>query len=83
LNISKEKKLLFLLDTGVDVSVIKSKKLVSTTEFELQQKVRLKSVDGSIVETHGLVKAQVTEGNMSVPIELQLVIRQLQKEMIY
>lgn len=65
------------------VPVIKSKKLISTTEFELQRKVRLKGVDGSVVETHRLVKAQAIEGNMSVPIEFQLVIRQIEKEMVY
>jgi hypothetical protein len=33
--------------------VIKSQKLIGTTEFEPQQKVRLKSVDGSIVRPTG------------------------------
>jgi hypothetical protein len=80
LDISKENELFFLLNTGADVSVINSKKLISTTEFEPQQKVRLKCVDGSIVETHGLVKAQVLEGNMSIPMELQLVSKQVDLE---
>jgi hypothetical protein len=80
LDISKEEDLLFLLDTGADVSVINSKKLINTTEFEPQQKVRLKSVHGSVVETHGLVKAQVLGGNMSIPMELQLVSKQVDIE---
>jgi hypothetical protein len=80
LDISKEKELHLLVDTGADVSVINSKKLISTTEFEPRQKVRLKSVDGSVVETHGLVKAQVMEGKLSIPIEFQLVNKQVDIE---
>jgi hypothetical protein len=56
LDISKEKGLFFLLDTGADVSVIKSTRLIDSTEFEPWKKVKLKCIDGSIVETHGLVQ---------------------------
>jgi hypothetical protein len=69
-----------LWDTGADVSVINSKKLISTAEFQPQQKVRLESVDGSVVETLGLVKAQVLEGKLSIPIEFQLVNKQVDIE---
>jgi hypothetical protein len=61
------------------VSVVKSKKLTGTTEFEPQQ-VKLKCVDGSVVETHGLVKAQVREGRASIPMEFQLVNKQVDLE---
>jgi hypothetical protein len=77
LDISEEKGLFFLLDTGADVSVVKSKKLIGTTEFESQQKVRLKCIDGSVVETHGLVKTQVREGKVSIPMEFQFVNKQV------
>jgi hypothetical protein len=51
LDISEEKGLLFPLDTSTDVSVINSKKLIGTAEFDHQQKFRLKCVDGSLVES--------------------------------
>jgi hypothetical protein len=62
------------------VPVISSKKLIGTTEFNPQQKIRLKSVDGSIVEMHSLLKAQVQEGKVEIPIEFQLIIEQVDLE---
>jgi hypothetical protein len=62
------------------VSIISSKKLIGTTEFEPQQKVRLKSFDGSVVETHGLVNAHVQEGKVEIPVEFQLVNKQVDLE---
>jgi hypothetical protein len=79
LDISKEK-LFLLIDTGANVSVIKSQMLIGSTEFEPQQKVRLKSVDGSVVEIDGLVKAQIRGGKCSIPMEFQLVNKQVDLE---
>jgi hypothetical protein len=59
LDISTEKRLLFLLDTGAEVSVVKSQKLIGSTRFDPQRKIKLKSVDGSVVETNGLIEAKV------------------------
>jgi hypothetical protein len=42
-----------LVDNRADISLLKSKRLVGTTEFEPREEVRVKSVDGSIIETHG------------------------------
>jgi hypothetical protein len=80
LSISKQKELFFLLDTGADVSVLSSKKLIGETRFEPLQKVRLKSANGSIVETHGLVKAEIMEKDVSIPFNFQLVSHQLDME---
>jgi hypothetical protein len=77
LDVSKEKELFFLVDTGADVSIVNSKKLIGTTEFEPRQKVRFKSVDRSIVETYGLVQAHLLEEKMSIPVEFQLVNQQV------
>jgi hypothetical protein len=62
------------------VSIINSRKLIGTTEFEPQQKVRLKNVDGSTVETYGLVQAHVQEGRTSIHVEFQLVNKQVDIE---
>jgi predicted aspartyl protease len=60
---SKSRRLKFLLDTGADICLIKSTELLGTTEFNPKQRVKVKSVDGSIVETHGVVKICAHEGN--------------------
>jgi hypothetical protein len=80
LDISEEKELLFLLDTGADVSIINSKKIIGTTTFDPQRKIRLKSVNGAIVETHGVVEANILEDSISIPVELQLVSKQVDLE---
>jgi hypothetical protein len=60
--------------------VIKSPRLIGNTRFDPQQKIRLKLVDGALVETHGLIEAKVMEGNLRIPISLQLVSKQLDIE---
>jgi hypothetical protein len=60
-DISRVLKLRFLLDTGAEISLIKSPKLIGTTEFDPSQRVRVKCVDGSVVETHGMVKVCISE----------------------
>lgn len=80
LDICRERRLFFLLDTGVDVLAIKREKLIGTTEFEHQQKVRLKSGDGDVVQTHLLVEAQVGGGKFSTLMLFQLVDKQVHLE---
>jgi hypothetical protein len=77
---SEEKELLFLLDTGADVSVISSKKLIGTTKFEPRRKTWLKSVNEAVIETHGIVEAKIMEGSVSIPVEFQLVSNQIDLE---
>ena len=75
-----EKELLFLLDTGADVSIINSRKVIGTTKFEPRRKTRLKSVNEAIIESHGIVAANVLEGSVSIPVEFQLVSKQVDLE---
>jgi hypothetical protein len=65
-SICKERELFILLDTGADVPVVNSKKLICAAEFELQQNVRLKSENGSIMEKHGVVKTDIVEGSILI-----------------
>jgi predicted aspartyl protease len=76
LDISGDRELYFLLDTGADVSIIKSEKLIGSTEFEPREKVKLKSVEGSIIE-HGSVSARIHEGKATIPFVFQLVSKQV------
>ena len=50
LDVSQGHKLYFLVDSGADISLVKSEKLVSTAEFEPRERVRVKSVEGSILK---------------------------------
>ena len=40
MNISKENELLFLIDTGADISLLKGDKLIGTTEYDPDRKVK-------------------------------------------
>jgi len=73
LDVSQEHKLYFFFDSGADISLVKSEKLLSTAEFEPRDRVRVRSMDGSIIETHGSFETRVREGEMSIPYRLQLV----------
>jgi hypothetical protein len=59
LDVNQEHKLYFLVDSGADISVVKSEKLLSTAEFEPRDRVRVKSVDWSIIDTHGSLETRV------------------------
>ena len=47
MDISKENELLFLIDTGADISILKGAKLIGTTEYDPDRIVKVKCVDGS------------------------------------
>jgi len=61
-----EEGLLFLVDTGADVSLLKGNKLVETTEFNPEGKIEVKCVDSSTMETHGVIEAKIRLGNKSI-----------------
>ena len=63
--------------SGPDISLVKSEKLLGTAEFEARDRVRVKSVEGSIIETHGSLETRAREGEMSIPYRLQLVSKQV------
>ena len=72
-NISKEDNLLFLIDTGADISLLKGNKLTGTTEYDPEKEVKVKCVDGSPMETHGVLEARVELSNSPIVHEFQLV----------
>ena len=59
MNISKENELLFLIDTGADISLLKEERLIGTTEYDPDRKVEVKCVDGSPMETYGVLEAKI------------------------
>ena len=75
-------KLYLLVDSGADISLLKSRNLLGSAEFEPKEKVRVKSVDGSVIETHGSIETKITECDIEIPFCFQLVGKQIDlKEM--
>ena len=56
MDVSKENDVLFLIDTGADINLLKGDKLLGTTEYDPERKVKVKCVDGSLMETHGVLE---------------------------
>ena len=50
---------MFLIDTGADISLLKGDNLIGTTEYDPERKVKVKCVDGSPMETHGVLEARI------------------------
>jgi hypothetical protein len=59
--------LLFFIDTGADISLLKAEKLTVSTEVDPRRKVKVKCVNGSPNETDGLVEAKVRLRTSSLP----------------
>ena len=76
LDVSNAGELDLLVDSGADISLLKSKNLLGTVEFEPDERVRLKSVDGPVIETHGSLEIKVQEGQVEIPFKFQLVSTQ-------
>jgi hypothetical protein len=76
-DVSREGDLLFLIDMGADISLLKREKLIDTTEFDPRRKVKVKCVDGSPTETHGVIETKVGLGSDSIPHNFQLVSKQV------
>jgi hypothetical protein len=51
--------------------------LIGTTEFDPSQRVRVKCVDGSVVETHGTVNVCMHEGEQTFQFKFHLVNKQV------
>jgi len=56
MDIGKGNELYFLVDSGADISLIKSEKLLGTATFEPRDRVLVKSVNGAFIETHGRIE---------------------------
>jgi len=77
LDVGNGEKLHLLVDSGADISLLKSRRLLGTAEFERRDRVRVKSVEGSVIETHGSIETKILEGSLQIPFRFQLVSTQL------
>jgi hypothetical protein len=66
-------KLLFLVDTGSDISLLKPYKLDKTNQFDPEGRVKVKGVNGSTVQTLGTVQAVLYEGSIRISFMFQLI----------
>ena len=73
LDVNQGYKLHFLVDSGADISLAQSYKFLGTAKFEPKDKVRVKSVEGSVVETHGSFENRIREGGIDVLFRFQQV----------
>ena len=65
------------MDNGADISLVRGQKLLGTTEFEPRDRVRVKGVDGSTLETHGSTETLIKADGLEIPYSFQLVSRQI------
>jgi hypothetical protein len=76
-NISKADELLLLIDSGADVSILKGEKLIGSTEYDPEKRVRVKTVSGLLIETHGAIEAVIELRDSFITHEFQLANKQI------
>jgi len=72
LDVGKREKLHLLVDSGDVISLLKSRRLLGTAEFKPRDRVRVKSVEGSVIETHRSMETKILEGSLLIPFCFQL-----------
>jgi hypothetical protein len=72
-DISKEDELLFLIDKGAYISLLRGNKLIGTTEYDPEKKVKVKYIGGSPMETHSGLEAKIEISQSSIVHGFQLV----------
>lgn len=77
LDVSKGEKLYFLVDIGVNISLVKSKKLLGTVGFKPKDWVWVKSIGVSIFETYGSTETWIKTDELDIPYHFQLVSKQV------
>jgi hypothetical protein len=50
---------------------------LGTGEFQPNDRVRVKSIEGSIIETHVSIETWIREGGIDIPYRLQVVTQQV------
>ena len=63
--------------SGTDISLLKSWRLLGTAQFEPRDRVRVKRVEGSVIETHGSNETKILKGSLQIPFRFQLVSKRV------
>lgn len=61
------------MDTGANASILKCNKIKGTLEFEPANSVKIKGVNGGIMQIQGTIDVQIKEGGIDIPFTFQLV----------
>jgi hypothetical protein len=69
--------LVFLVDTGADISLLKPDNLDKTKQYDTEGGVQVKSVSGSTIQTMGAVKTVMYGGSVRIPFTYQLVDKRI------
>jgi len=77
LDVGNRQKLHLLVDSGAGISLLKSRRLLGTAELKPRDRVQVKSVEGSIIETHKSIETKILEGSLQIPFCFQLVSKQV------
>ena len=71
------RELTLLVDTGPDVSLLKPDNLDKDKTFDPDGKIKVKGVDGSVIETYGTVKTVVNGDSLKISFTFHLVSKQV------
>jgi hypothetical protein len=77
LDVSHAHKLYFLVNSGKGIGLVTIYKFLGTAEFEPKDRVRVKRVEGSVIETHSSIQTQIREGGIDILFHFQLVGQQV------
>ena len=66
-----------LVDSRADISLLKSRRLLGTAEFEPRDRVRVKTVESSAIETQWSIETNILEESLQIPASFQLVSKQV------
>jgi len=69
--------LLILVDTGADISLLKTENVDKTKQFGPEGRVEVKIVCGSTIQTMGAVQAVMTAGSVRIPFTFRLVDKRI------
>jgi hypothetical protein len=65
------------VDTGADVSLLKPDNLDKDKTFDPNSKIKMKGVDGSVIETYRTVKTVMNADFLKIPFPFHLVNKQV------
>jgi hypothetical protein len=77
IDVSSGRELELLVDIGVDVSLLKPANLDKDKTYDPAGKIKVKGVDGSVIETYGTVKTVVNADFLKIPFTFHLVSKQV------
>jgi hypothetical protein len=76
-DVSGGRELELLVDTGADVSLLKTDNLDKDNTFDSGGRIKVKGIDRSVIETYGTVKTVANANFLRMPLTFHLVNKQV------